>query len=1055
MVSSNIPSTVSFANGQSVTNYFKAFINFMNVQSEVYANLPFAIYYSESQYKTLTYSTVDRLSTNLACKWHKDLHEIDVVSFIGDHSVDYLIVILAAMKLRVTLMLISPRNSNNAVINLLEKTKSKLLIANSKYQTKVNCIAEEVPDIKVLIIESMDIDKLVEEPLNPDQEVLMNQNFTEEDIKKPVLVLHSSGSTSLPKPLYFSNQYLFNLFNYYKLDIITSKLGDLDETDTCLSCVPIFHTLGLFSVFTMCTIGGKIVFLEKLPVSPNEIQFALEYNNCTLMCAPPIIYAEMVHHVKETKNYANIRRLKLALFGGAPFKKETGEWLHKHMNIRNLFGSTEMGIFMTSDVNPLSDNWNSLAPYQIDPTAPAYVQLETDDQSFPDKKHLYIRAGCPTLATNVCNRPDGGYSSNDLFIEDPNYPGYYCYIGRRDDILTMQNGEKTSPIPMESTIRQCSLVKQVVVLGENRLATAALIEINMDYAICYGPEEIISIVHAAVKDANKECPSHSTILPQMIKILPFNKTLPSTDKGTVVRKQAEAEYIEIVEGLYKEFMEGSSRSTANNKISTTWTTEKTEGFLTNSLAEVLCLPESYFKECNKSMFDYGLNSLTSVQLCNRISEYFGDIPQNLVFQFPTIQSLSKYLLSGVKEDATYLDEMRYRQTQDLANEYIKKANIDFPIANGIYSNKSNTVIMLTGATGSLGSFMLRNLLQDSSVKKVYAIIRGEKDILMDRLFKSFKDRSLDTSLLMTDRLEVLPMNFNDTFLGFGKDKYYKLKQEVTIVQHCAWLLDFNMSIEHYNKECIAPFYNLLKFAFNQVNPMHMHFVSSVSASANYGDVVPEDHLPLDSHVCMPMGYAHSKFVVEVLLGFLIKEKNFPCYIERLGQVCGDSINGIWNTSEQYPLMFIGGGSVMHKMPVLDVVVDWVPVDHAATSITDIMLRTADLAANTNQSVYHIVNTRTIPWNDILQFLKEAGMSFDTVIPSEWIEELQKNNANPAYKLLNYYEQNFNESFKMPIWETRKTASLIPNIKKTPIVDASSFIKLLKYWESVGFYDPFM
>lgn len=802
----------------------------------------------------------------------------------------------------------------------------------------------------------------------------------------------------------------------------------------------------------MSVIGGKVVFLEKLPVSQDEIQFALKYNRCTLMCAPPIIYAEMVHHINETKNFTNIRRLKLALFGGAPFKKETGEWLHKHMNIRNLYGSTEMGIFMTSDLNPLSHNWNSLTPYQNDPTVPSYTQFETEDQLYPDIKHLYIRAGCPFLATNVSNRSDGGYSSNDLFREDPNYPGYYSYIGRRDDILTMQNGEKISPIPMESTIRQCPSIKQVVIIGENRPATAALIEINMNYAICYGPEEIVSIVHAAVNDANEECPRHSIILPQMVKILPFNKTLPSTDKGTVVRKRAEAEYIDIIEELYKKFKRGSSRGEAYNRHGTIWTAEKTEAFIKDSLSKVLHIQKSSL-DSTKSFFDYGLDSLTSVQLLNRISEYFGDVPQNLVFQFPTIQSISKFLLSENKKDYNGLVEVNYQRTQDLANEYIKKASVDFPIANKIYSDSTDKVVMLTGATGSIGSFILKNLLQDVSVKKVYAIIRGEDDCLMDRLVKSFESRSLDTSILLTDRLEVLPMRFDDTFLGFGQEKYYKLKQEVNILQHCGWLLDFNMPIEHFDKECIAPFYNLLKFAFKQINPMHVHFVSSVSASINYGPTVPEDPLPLESHICMPMGYAHSKFVVEILLSYLIEEKNFPCYIERLGQVCGDSNNGIWNTSEQYPLMFIGGGSVMHKMPDLNTVLDWIPVDYAATSITDIMLRTSNLTANINTSIYHIVNPCTISWNDTLQSLREAGMSFDIIKPSKWIEELRKDSTNPAFKLLNYYEQNFNWSIKMPIYETKKTASLTPNIIKAPVIDSNYFIKMLEHWRSIGFYQP--
>lgn len=805
----------------------------------------------------------------------------------------------------------------------------------------------------------------------------------------------------------------------------------------------------------MATVGGKVVFLEKLPASQYEIDVALTQNNCTGICAPPLIFEQMIPYLKEKKDFSTVRRLKVAIFGGAPLKREAGEWLQVHeINIRNFYGTTEIGAFMSSDLNPKSKNWLSLKPYLKDPNGSYYCVFETNDESEPDIKHCYIRGDSPTLATGVSNRADGNYDTNDLFRENPNFPGYYDYLGRRDDTLIMENGEKTNPVPMEATIRQSNMVKQVAVLGHGRQCTAALIETDMAHAIKFTPNDIISAVQDAVKDANKDCPSHSTILPQMIKILPLNKTLPSTDKGTVMRKKAEASYQEIVDKLYKDFFDGPSRDSASKNTDTsTWSAEEIEAFIIDAAAQVLNLPKSTFKDRSQSIFDHGLNSLSSIQLRNSISEYFDDVPQNFLFQHPSVSSMCEALMNNCEEDAAEQIEKRYTQTQELAEAYIKKAKRDFPVARNTYnvSNKPK-VVMLTGVTGSLGSFMLRDLLMDKSVKKVYALVRGREDQLMDRLVDAFESRALDSSLLKSDRVQVLPMCFNDPFLGFGEEKYYELKEEVTIVQHCAWLLNFNMPVDHFDKECIAPFYNLLKFAYHQVNPMHVHFISSISASAAYGSVISEVPLPFDSHVCMPMGYAHSKFVVEMLFNYLTKEKNFPCYIERLGQVCGDSVHGVWNISEQYPLMFIGGGSIMHKMPALDTVIDWITVDYAASSIADIMLRTAHSSANQDQSVYHIVNPQVIDWNDVLQAMKDAGMNFDIVSPAKWVEELAKDDTNPAYKLMSFYETNFKEAFKMPIWETSKTSAMTPLISQSPILDSTLFTKFLQRWESVGFYN---
>ena len=101
--------------------------------------------------------------------------------------------------------------------------------------------------------------------------------------------------------------------------------------------------------------------------------------------------------------------------------------------------------------------------------------------------------------------------------------------------------------------------------------------------------------------------------------MPLNQTLPSTDKGTVVRKRAEIMYQSEIEKLYKDFLEGPSRQMPKkNDVAPNWFTEDISNFLIESTAKVLNVPSSTFKNINDSLFDYGLNSLLSIQLRNKI-----------------------------------------------------------------------------------------------------------------------------------------------------------------------------------------------------------------------------------------------------------------------------------------------------------------------------------------------------------------------------------------------------------------------------------------------------
>jgi acyl-coenzyme A synthetase/AMP-(fatty) acid ligase len=194
---SSVPSTVRFDNGQTVSNHYKAITNYFNEKCKLHADNIFARYYSKENgnpvFKTLTYAQVDHLATNLACEWAQYVEGSKVISYISDHSVNYLIVMMAVLKLRVTLMALSPRNSEAADVNLLEKTNSKVLIATTKYEAFANDAASKVSGVKTIIIPSLDIDRLLQEPLNPEYNNLIDTKYSDEDLPKAALIIHRYG----------------------------------------------------------------------------------------------------------------------------------------------------------------------------------------------------------------------------------------------------------------------------------------------------------------------------------------------------------------------------------------------------------------------------------------------------------------------------------------------------------------------------------------------------------------------------------------------------------------------------------------------------------------------------------------------------------------------------------------------------------------------------------------------------------------------------------------------------------------------------------------------
>jgi len=145
---------------------------------------------------------------------------------------------------------------------------------------------------------------------------------------------------------------------------------------------------------------------------------------------------------------------------------------------------------------------------------------------------------------------------------------------------------------------------------------------------------------------------------------------------------------------------------------------------------------------------------------------------------------------------------------------------------------------------------------------------------------------------------------------------------------------------------------------------------------------------------------------------------------RIGQLCGDGDNGVWNRSEAWPLM-LGAGGVLGALPRLrDEGLGWLAVDEAARAVLEVaggMGGTGgkgvvngtndahDIGAGTPKDeeevpIYHILNpdnTRT--WEDLLSWACKLAPSLEILSPEEWIARLEDTDGkavgHPARKLV--------------------------------------------------------
>lgn len=380
----------------------------------------------------------------------------------------------------------------------------------------------------------------------------------------------------------------------------------------------------------------------------------------------------------------------------------------------------------------------------------------------------------------------------------------------------------------------------------------------------------------------------------MVKVIPFDKNLPFTDKGTVARKRAIQEFQVEIDEMYENFLASNKSGGPIGNSSLKVRRNSIHSTVMDAMYYVLGRKTVIQEE--DSLFKQGLNSLLAIQLRNRLTESFFDIPQDFLYDHSTVNEVVAFFEGKTNNDnkssSGELHDDRnssydYQATTDILQNYLHRASTDIinPKTKARNSDEHD-IVLLTGATGSLGSYILYKLLQNKKVKKVYALVRPRGDSsLLSRISDAFKKRGYPTSILYdSSRLEILPMNLEKDRLGFSTITFDTLRSEVTTILACAWLLDFKHTVSHYNSECLEGLYNLVKFANGPsgTKAIDLHFVSSVSASAAYSkEIVPEKFLPADPHVALPMGYAQSKYIVEQLFHYLVTEKSED-YTRKLG-----------------------------------------------------------------------------------------------------------------------------------------------------------------------------
>lgn len=305
---------------------------------------------------------------------------------------------------------------------------------------------------------------------------------------------------------------------------------------------------------------------------------------------------------------------------------------------------------------------------------------------------------------------------------------------------------------------------------------------------------------------------------------------------------------------------------------------------------------------------------------------------------PLMQSLHHRTLADVQtlqDRETAVDSYKSKFT---ANIFPRPPFDDFYSSQRPTDGQPPVVVLITGATGSLGSHLVQYLAENAEVTSVICLNRRDSTAADVRQVQALESRGINLSPVASAKLRVFQTDTSKPILGLSQDEYEYLCSNVSYIVHNAWPMSITRPIRGFEAH-FKTMKNLLVLARNTFEALRrrssygkitFQFISSIDVVGldplrSGQPRVLEEHMPVAS--VLPNGYGDAELVCErMLINTLGRYPNiFRSMTVRLGQVAGSRVTGYWNPDEHFSFV-VKSAQALGTLPALEGVSFIIPFD---------------------------------------------------------------------------------------------------------------------------------
>ncbi len=829
----------------------KTFVDIFDEQAERTPDKKAVVYLG----KSMTYRELKTKSEIVASKLRElGVSRDDIVGIMVDRSLEMFVGAVGVLKSGAAFMPIDTKYPADRIEFMLADSKSKALV------TQKHLLGGAKYDGPALALDDEALYTGAPAAAAPFKNISRPNDLA--------YVIYTSGSTGQPKGALIEHHSLLNFSFWYKAS------HAITEADALAKHASFGFDASIMEVFPPLIAGAEVhIISEDIKLSLNELNDYFEKNRIR----GAFFTTQLAEQYNENFDSKTLRYIDA---GGEKLRTFT----KRSYTLNNGYGPTECTVYTT--FFPVDRNYDNIPIGKPLANTRLYV-LDRHGKLLPAgiPGELCVAGEC--VGRGYLGRPE---LTAEKFPADPFYPGEKMY--RTGDLvrwLPDGNIEYLGRIDFQVKLRGFRIE-----LGEIEVAMQKHEDIEKAVVIAKDDEhgnKYLCAFYTSKRDITEQqlreylagFLANYMIPSQMIRL----DEMPVNASGKIDRKAVAAIEVESRPAAER-IMPSSERE---EKIARAW-------------RDVLGLKEV---GVNENFFDIGGHSLKAVTLAAKLQQDY-EVTVNDIFKYQTIGALAKNIsekkgtlysrLEGLKTDVPEAEE-RLQKFISSPEALAQKAAYDARSAEldavDIQERENYAAVMLTGATGYLGIYMLHDLIKGWKCD-IYLPVRGKTpgDALrrVNEKYRYYFGAELRPNELA--RVKILCADLEKERLGLDEATYAEACEKVDAVIHSAANVKHYGRYEDFYGPNVKAVENLLEFAATgrKKDFNHISTISVIMGSIEGRDCA------LFTEDCLDMGqksdnlYVATKLEAEKIVVTAREKLGLKTSIFRVGNIAFNSKTGL-------------------------------------------------------------------------------------------------------------------------------------------------------------------